>query len=179
MPNLNSQMISLLPLPAISHQLYLFKIFVYHLMCSFGREKSIRFDSWKVPFRVPTFFSLLRTFCSLFSFSAIDTGEPLFDTGHVLSLAVEGREVPRRRPGRPRKPKPPPPPMEPLMEEEPHQQKVLHFLLIQTCRHGRLEEFRIDFSFRFASIFRRQRWTWRCRWRQLAIWWYLFLEHYF
>lgn len=30
----------------------------------------------------------------------------IFDGNHAISLAVEGREAPRRKPGRPRKPKP-------------------------------------------------------------------------
>ena len=29
----------------------------------------------------------------------------MFDENHVISLSIEGRESPRRRPGRPRKPK--------------------------------------------------------------------------
>lgn len=34
-------------------------------------------------------------------------GEQLFEINHTITLAMEGREVPRRRPGRPRKVKPP------------------------------------------------------------------------
>ena len=33
-------------------------------------------------------------------------GEHLFDMNHTITLAMEGREVPRRRPGRPRKVRP-------------------------------------------------------------------------
>jgi len=33
-------------------------------------------------------------------------GNPLFDSNHAISLALEGRIVPRRKPGRPRKLKP-------------------------------------------------------------------------
>lgn len=33
-------------------------------------------------------------------------GQPLYDASHTISLAMEGREAPRRKPGRPRKPKP-------------------------------------------------------------------------
>ncbi|EFX64592.1 hypothetical protein DAPPUDRAFT_118046, partial [Daphnia pulex] len=32
--------------------------------------------------------------------------QPLFDGNHTISLAMEGRKTPRRKPGRPRKPKP-------------------------------------------------------------------------
>lgn len=34
-------------------------------------------------------------------------GDQIFDINHTITLAMEGREVPRRRPGRPRKVKPP------------------------------------------------------------------------
>lgn len=33
-------------------------------------------------------------------------GVSFFDCNHTISLAIEGREAPRRKPGRPRKPKP-------------------------------------------------------------------------
>lgn len=44
-------------------------------------------------------------FVYIISFYIVD-GQPLFDVNHPISLALDGREVPRRKPGRPRKPKP-------------------------------------------------------------------------
>lgn len=51
-------------------------------------------------------------------FDALD-GAQLFDANHTISLAMEGREVPRRKPGRPRKPKPTELQVEVLISDEP------------------------------------------------------------
>ena len=42
--------------------------------------------------------------CHFFNYEIDD--QPLFDDNHTISLAMEGRKTPRRKPGRPRKPKP-------------------------------------------------------------------------
>lgn len=51
-------------------------------------------------------------------FDALD-GAQLFDANHTISLAMEGREVPRRKPGRPRKPKPTELQVEVLISDDP------------------------------------------------------------
>ena len=50
-----------------------------------------------------TCFFNIRDSRNVFSFPA--DGQPLYNANHTISLAMEGREVPRRKPGRPRKPK--------------------------------------------------------------------------
>merc|ERR1712071_274435 len=37
------------------------------------------------------------------TFTLLSEGNPLFDGNHAISLALEGRVLPRRKPGRPRK----------------------------------------------------------------------------
>ena len=49
-------------------------------------------------------------------------GQQLFDENHVISLAIEGRESPRRRPGRPRKQKPTEISVELMLEDTTAQQ---------------------------------------------------------
>ena len=68
---------------------------------------------WILEFNILNLSSTLYIFCKFFKsipflkhIICCLEGNPLFDSNHAISLALEGRLVPRRKPGRPRKLKP-------------------------------------------------------------------------